>query len=97
MPLSVGAAELISLDHMTRWLPLILGLAVFFVVGVAATFWTERVRQYWIRQCDRHPDELHWRLVGRRVRSQWYPIDLRLIGILCLGTVLFVVWGFLRP
>jgi len=75
---------------------MILALAGFLVVGVAATFWTERVRNYWIRQCDRHPEAIHWRLVGRRVRRPWYSIELRLIGILCLGTVLFFLWGFLR-
>ena len=75
---------------------MILGLGVFFVIGMAATFWTERVRTYWIRQSERHPDEFHWRIVGRRVRNPWYSIELRLIGILCLGTVAFFVWGFLR-
>jgi hypothetical protein len=82
---------------MTRWLPMIFAMAVFFVVGVAATFWTERVRNYWIRQSDRHPEAIHWRLVGRRVRRPWYSIELRLIGILCLATVLLVVWGLVRP
>jgi protein-S-isoprenylcysteine O-methyltransferase Ste14 len=72
---------------------MIFGLAVFLLVGITATFWTERVRNYWIRQCDRRPDQLHWRLVGRRVRNPSYSIELRLIGILCLGTVLIVCMG----
>jgi hypothetical protein len=81
---------------MTRWLALIFALSVFLVIGVTATFWTERVRAYWIRQCDRHPDEFHWRLVGLRVRKPSYSTELRLIGIMCLGTVLLFLWGFLR-
>lgn len=81
---------------MVQWIPMILGLAVFFVIGMAATFWTERVRNYWIRQSERHPNELHWRIVGRRVRAPWYPMEFRLIGILCLGTAVFFVWGLLR-
>lgn len=81
---------------MARWTPMILALAVFFVIGMAAAFWTERLRRYWIRQSERHPNALHWRLVARRVRAPWYSIELRLIGILCLATVIFFVWGFLR-
>jgi hypothetical protein len=82
---------------MIPWLACIIAMLVFLGFGVAATFYTERLRTYWIRQCERHPDEIHWRIVGRRVRSDWYSIELRLIGILCLGTVILFVWGFLRP
>jgi uncharacterized membrane protein YqjE len=31
---------------MARWIPMILALAVVFVIAVAATFWTERLRHY---------------------------------------------------
>jgi len=75
---------------MMDWLPLILALFAFFVVGVAATFLTERVRAYLIRQCDRHPHEFYWRLVGQYVRRSSL-IELRLVGIICLGTVLLFV------
>jgi hypothetical protein len=80
---------------MTRWLALIFAMSVFLVIGVTATFWTERVRAYWIRQCDCHPDEFYWRLVGGRVRKPSYSIELQLIGIMCLGTLLSFPWGSL--
>ena len=81
---------------MIAWLVFAVAMLVFLGVGVAATFYTERLRSYWIRQCERHPDEIHWRLVGRRVRSEGYSVELRLIGIICLGTVALFMWGFLR-
>jgi hypothetical protein len=81
---------------MTRWLALIFALAVFSFIGVTATFWTERVRAYWIRQCDRHPNQFHWKLVGWRVRKPSYSIELRLTGIMRLGTALLFLWGFIR-
>ena len=82
---------------MTQWLPLIFTVTFFGAIGVAATFFTDRLRAYWIRQSERHPEEFHWRLVGRRVRKPWYSIELRLIGLLSLGTVLLILWGLLRP
>jgi hypothetical protein len=71
-------------------------MLVFLGVGVAATFYTERLRTHWIRKSEQRPDEIYWRIVGRRVRRAGYSVELRLIGIICLGTVALMMWGFLR-
>ena len=81
---------------MIAWLAFVVAMLVFFVVGVAATFYTERLRTHWIRKSEERPDEIYWRIVGRRVRREGYVVELRLIGIICLGTVLLMLWGFLR-
>ena len=67
----------------------------FVILGVVATFWTRRFQAFWIRQSDRHPEALHWKLVGRRVRTSWYPVELRLIGILCLAFSVMIWWSVL--
>ena len=66
---------------MNGLIALVVGISIFFVLGVVATFWTERLRSYYIRQGDLHPDSLRW---------------LRLYGLLCLGTALFLIWVFAR-
>jgi len=81
---------------MAGLIAFVVGMSIFFVFGVVLTFWTERLQSYWIRQADKHPDSLRWRIVGCRVRSPWYSVELRLYGFLCLGTALFFTWAFAR-
>ena len=76
-------------------LVLLLATLPFLIAGLAATFWTRRLQAYWIRQCDRHPGAIPWRLVGRRVRSDWYRTELRVIGIVCLAATANIWWGVL--
>jgi hypothetical protein len=81
---------------MIAWLAFAVVMLVFLVVGVAATFYTQRLRTHWIRKSEQRPDEIYWRIVGRRVRREGYSVELRLIGIMCLGTAALMMWGFLR-
>ena len=81
---------------MAGLIAFVVSTSIFFVSGVILTFWTERLRSYWIRQADKHPDSLCWRIIGCRVRSQWYSVELRLYGLLRLGTALFFTWAFAR-
>jgi len=38
--------RIVLVRPMARWIPMILALAVVFVIAMAATFWTERLRHY---------------------------------------------------
>jgi hypothetical protein len=38
--------RIVLVRPMARWVPMILALAVVFVIGMATTFWTERLRTY---------------------------------------------------
>jgi hypothetical protein len=67
----------------------------FVVLGLIATFWTRRLREFLIRPCDRHPEAIHWRLTSRRVQSDWYAVELRLIGIVCLAISAMWWWSIL--
>ena len=67
----------------------------FIVAGVITTFWARRFREFWIRQCDRHPEAIPWRLVSRRVHSDSYLIELRLTGIVLLVISAMWWWGIL--
>jgi hypothetical protein len=78
------------------WLTFAVAILVFLAVGVAATFYTDRLRAHWIRKSEQRPDEIYWRIVGRRVRRDGFSVELRLSGIMCLGTVALMMWGFLR-
>jgi len=81
---------------MIAWLTFAVAMLGFLVGGVAATFYTERLRTHWIRKSEQRPDEIYWRIVGRRVRREGFSIELRLSGIMCLGAVALMMWGFLR-
>ena len=79
---------------MIAWFAIAVVMLVFLVSGVAATFFTERLRTHWIRKSEQRPDEIYWRIVGRRVRREGFSVELRLSGIMCFGTVAFMMWGF---
>jgi len=81
---------------MTAWLAFAVAMIVFLVFGVAGTFYTERLRTDWIRKSKQRPDEIHWRIVGRRVRRKGFSAESRLSGIMSLGTPALIMWGFLR-
>jgi hypothetical protein len=91
----LAAAQLRLVRSMIAWLAIAVVMLVFLVVGVAATFYTERLRTHWICKSEQRPNEIYWRIVGRRVRSERYSRELRLIGIMCFGTVALMMWGFL--
>jgi hypothetical protein len=76
-------------------LVVLLATLPFLIVGLATTFWTRRLQAYWIRQCDRHPDAILWRIAGRRVRKDSYRIELRVIGIVCVAAIANIWWGVL--
>ncbi len=87
------------LGLMIAWLTFAVAILGFLVAGVAATFYTERLRTHWIRRSEQRPNEIYWRIVGHRVRREGYSVELRLIGIMCLGTValmMWMMWGFVR-
>ena len=77
--------NLVSLGLMIAFFAFAVAMLVFLGVGVAATFYTERLRTHWIRKSEQRPDEIYRRIVGRRVRRAGYSVELRLIGIICLG------------
>jgi hypothetical protein len=78
-------------------LPLIVALAFFLVLGLTATFWTERFRSYWIRRCEQHPGELHWQIIARRVQRTSDSFELRVVGIISLIGAAICVWILVAP
>ena len=82
---------------MITLLPLIIVLACFLVLGVAATFWTERFRSYWIRRCEQHPGQFHWQIIARRVQRPSYSFELRVVGIISLSGAAICLWILAAP
>jgi hypothetical protein len=82
---------------MITALPFIFALACFLALGLAATFWTERFRSYWIRRCEQHPGQLHWEVIARRVRRPSYSFELRVVGIVSLIGATICVWILVAP
>ena len=82
---------------MIAALPFVVALACFLVVGLGATFWTERFRSYWIRRCEQHAGQLHWDFVARRVRRPSYSFELRFVGIISLIGAAACIWILVAP
>lgn len=82
---------------MIAWFAFVVAMLVFLGVGVAATFYTERFRSYWIRRCQQHPGQLHWDLIVRRVRQPSYSFELRVVGIISLMGAAMCIWALVAP
>ena len=82
---------------MITALSFVAALACFLLLGLAATFWTERFRSYSIRRCEQHPGEFHWEFIARRVRRPSYSLELRFVGIISLIGAAACLWILVAP
>jgi hypothetical protein len=79
--------------EMLFFVEALLGFITFFSIGWICLVWPERVQQWSIRYYSRHSTLARFTPFLWWVRSTYYPLQLRLIGIVAILGSLILLFG----
>jgi hypothetical protein len=68
----------------------------FIVIGIACAFFARRIQGYYLRSCERWSPIFKWYPPRKYVESRSYVWQLRLLGILILGTGLYFLLDLIQ-
>lgn len=71
----------------------LIGFAAFFSLGWLLLAWPERVQNYFIRYYSRHPMLARFNPFLGFMRTSYYRLQLRIMGVLMILASLIILFG----